>query len=70
MLFVVKTSFKTKESYNFKIALTKLFFTNARKLIKGYDLLECFCLKQKKIAAFYVKTINQVIETWTETLQQ
>ena len=34
-----------KESYNFKIALTKLFFTNARKLIKGYDLLECFCLK-------------------------
>ena len=44
---MVKTSFKTKESYNFKIALTKLFFTNARKVIKGYDLLECFCLNRK-----------------------
>ena len=48
MIFMVKTLFKTKESYNFKIVLTKLFFTNARKLIKGYDLLEWFCLKEKK----------------------
>ena len=60
MLFMVKTSFKTKESYNFKIALTKLFFTNARK---GYDLLECFLFKVEKIVAFYVKTIIQVSET-------
>ena len=45
MMFMVKTSFKTKESHDFKIFLTKLSFTNARKLIKGCDLLECFCLK-------------------------
>ena len=63
MLFMVKASFKTKESYNFKIALTKLFFTNARKLIKGYDSVDFFLFKVEKIAAFYVKTINQVIET-------
>ena len=63
MRFMVKTSFKTKESCNFKITLTKFFFTIARKLIKGYDLLERFLFKVEKIAAFYVKTINQVIET-------
>ena len=63
MIFMVKTSFKTKESYNFKIVLTKLFFTNARNLIKGYDLLECFLFKVEKIAAFYVKIVNQVSET-------
>ena len=50
-LFMVKQRFiysKTKESHNFKIFLTKLAFTNARKLIKGCDLLECFCLKSRK----------------------
>ena len=35
-------SFKAKESRDFKIVLTKLLLTNAKKLIKSYDLVEFF----------------------------
>ena len=47
-----------------RLVLTKLLLTNAKKLIKSYDLVEFFVYSRKKNTALYVKTINQVLETW------
>ena len=60
---MVKTSFKTKESYNFKIALTKIILHKCKKVNQRLQFIRMFLFKVEKIAAFYVKTIIQVSET-------
>ena len=42
MLFKVKIPFKAKEQCEFKIVLKMSLLTNAKKLIKSYDLVEFF----------------------------
>ena len=67
MLFMVKTSFKTKESYNFWYSFDKVILHKCKKVKQRLRFIRMFLFKVEKIAAFYVKTIIQVSETWTET---
>ena len=63
MMFMVKTSFKTKESHDFKIFFDKIIFHKCKKVNQRLRFIRMFLLKVEKIAAFYVKIVNQVSET-------
>ena len=55
--------FMVKESYNFKIVSTKFILHKCKKLNQRFRFIRMFLFKVEKIAAFYVKIVNQVSET-------